>query len=109
MFTINELQSKRSDYTASCFVTIQELLSEIKRVEFDVDDVENCPYCIGDNYLGIIDGIIKAVEINNDNIIITYVDNEDTNCNEIISEIENLVHCDYIDLIIQIKKKLENG
>ena len=108
MFTLKELQDKRSEYEASCLVTIQQLLSDVKRVDFDIDDVENCPYCIGDDYMGIIDGIIKSVEVNSDKIIITYVDNKDTSV-DLTSEVEYLVHCDYIDLISQIQNKLKNG
>ena len=108
MFTINELMDKRAEFESACQLTIKQLLSDTGRIEFDIDDVENCPYCIGDDYMGIVDGIIKAVDINKDTILITYVNNKDTST-DLISEIEYLVHCDYIDLITQIQNKLKNG
>lgn len=109
MFTIKELIDKRADYQSACYLTIKELLSESKSIKFDVEDVEGCSYCIGDNHMGIVDGIIKEIYINdNDEIIVCYVDNKDLSY-ESEENIKYMIHIDLIDVIENIKNKLKNG
>ena len=112
MFTIKELEDKRTEYESACYLTIRQLLSKRtgKLIEFDLDNIEECAYCIGDNCMGIIDGVIKEIYINpiNDAIEVTYADSKDYSCTY-SENIKFLVHCDLIDIIETIKNKLKNG
>lgn len=107
MVSLYDLKQAEESYKNLCYTAIKELLQG-GSITFDSSDVENCPYCIGDNYLGIVDGIIKKVFIQNNEIFITYVDNKD-DAIEGTEQLKFLIHCDLIDLYTNIQNKIKNG
>lgn len=104
MFTINELQDKQADYKSTCHITIKQFLSDSKYIKFDInDDLNICPsLCFYYYGIDLIEGIIQKVSIDNDDIIITFVDKNDNNF--IMSDkIQHFIYIDYINLINTIK------
>ena len=108
MFTIKELEDKWFSYESACLLTIKQLLSNYKEVSFESDDLGMHPVCIGDNGMGLIDGIIVKIYLNNDSINVVYRDRDYPNC-IMDEEIQYINYINYLDVICYIKEQLRNG
>lgn len=107
---INELKSKLADYRLACFDVIKDLLDFPGRsVTFNTENIEECPYCIGDDYMGIIDGIIRKIYLDDDNNIrIEYHATDDVNRIQ-DEDIRYINHIDLIDVCDRLCNKINNG
>ena len=109
MCTIEELEIKQHDLEQACFCKIKELVGNHNSLSFNIKEPCCCPYCIGDNYNGeIIDGVIKSIEVDNDNIYVTYIDSKNYYTTDFKDCLQYLIYCNYIELIQLIICNLQN-
>lgn len=106
MFTIKELEDKWNDYESSCLLTIKQLLTDCKKIEFDSDLLEDYPYCI-DCLDSLSDCIILTIYVSDNKVYIVCKDRETGYIRSDL--IQYFLNINYIDIIEKIKKQLRNG